>query len=515
VSLVHLLLSLILQTAPAGTIEGYVLRAGIDPPAGLGHARLELSHATGVAVVRTDPTGRFIFEGLPAGYFGLRVTRDGYIREEYRLPLVLTPGQALKNVTFRLEPAPTISGVIRDENEARVSDVTVQALKRVFDNRGNPALSLIASTRTDDRGSFKLYWLDPGEYIVSAAAPPMQSIAPGAKPVSWAPTFFPGYVDPDFAKPIRLIPGRDADGMDFKLMRQPMATLTGSTISLATGTPIAADVIVVPPEDGEGVARYSGKSVARSGFTFSEVAPGSYIVSAAAGVEKAATRIRLRDSSLRVDLQLGEGVVIRGRVSSLSTSPLDLHNARIHLSEMDPSLPQPAAASIAAGNEFSVRAVQPGNYTARIDGLADDLYMKAAVYGSSDILDKPLTVAYGPSSLQGELEIQIGLDGGRINGAVYDRNNGLFPGAQIILVPTSVSRFRFDRYKLVVSGADGQFSIRGVAPGDYKLLAWENLEPNAYLNVDYMRPYEDAATAVRVEPGGTASVPLRLIPAGL
>lgn len=508
-SLLPLLLSLFLQAAPpSGSIEGFVVRAGSNPPIALANARLELAHASGIASARSDATGRFAFSGLPAGNFRLRVTKDGYVRQEYRLPLFLSAGQELKNVAFRMEPAPTISGVLRDETDARISGIPVQALKRVFDTRGNPALLLMASTMTDDRGSFRLYWLDPGEYVVSAAPPP-------EPPIAWAPTFFPGYVDPDYAKPIRLDSGRDAIGMDFKLMRQPMATLTGSTTSLASGSLVEALITIVPPEDGEGVARYTGKSTLQSRYTYTVngVAPGSYIVSAKAGTETVAKRINIRNANLRVNLELGEGVAIRGRVSNAAGSPMDLRNARIHLSEIDPSLPEPAAATIAANNQFSVAAVQPGRYTVRADGLTEDLYVKAVAYGSVDVLENPMLVAYGPANVQGELEIQIGLDGGRIAGAAFDRNNALFVGAQVILVPTSVSRFRFDRYRTAVTGLDGQFTMRGVAPGEYKLFAWESLDPNAWLNIDYMRPYEDSGISVRIEPSGNASVPLRLIQA--
>jgi len=520
-SFVSLLLGLLLQAAPAsGSLQGFVVRAGTNPPAVLVNARLELSHSSGVAIARTDSTGRFVFSGLPPGYFGLRVTKDGYIRQEYRLPLVLTPGQGLQDIVFRMEPAPTISGFIRDETEARISGVVVQAMKRVFDRQGNPALSLIASAVTDDRGTFRLYWLDPGEYLISATPPPTLTPPPAgtglpqttAKRIAWAPTYFPGYVDPDNAKPVRLDVARDASGMDFKLIRQTTVTLSGFAASNASG-PVTADIRIVPPEDSEGVARYSGKSSTPTGsYAIDGVAPGSYIVSATAagGAETTSTRIRIRDMSLRVDLRLGEGIAVRGRVSNSTESSMDLRNARIHLSEIDPSLPEPAAVKIGADNQFSVAAVQPGNYAVAVNGLADDLYMKSAVYGSADVLERPLSVNYGPQS---ELGIEIGLDGGRINGAVFDRDNGLFPGAQVILVPVSVSRFRFDRYRTAVAGADGQFTVRGIAPGDYKVFAWESLEPNAYLNTDYMRPYEEFGMPVRIEPNGSASVSLRVIPA--
>jgi hypothetical protein len=110
------------------------------------------------------------------------------------------------------------------------------------------------------------------------------------------------------------------------------------------------------------------------------------------------------------------------------------------------------------------------------------------------------------------LQIQIASDGGRVTGAVYDRSSTPLPNSEVILVPISVSRFRFDRYRTAVTGDDGQFSIRGIAPGDYKLFAWENLEPNAHLNVEFLRPYESMGTAVHIEPNKSETVSVRAIP---
>jgi uncharacterized protein (DUF2141 family) len=176
---------------------------------------------------------------------------------------------------------------------------------------------------------------------------------------------------------------------------------------------------------------------------------------------------------------------------------------------MDPTLPEPALATITATGQFAVTGVQPGSYTVQVDGLLNDQYLKNAAFGSIDALEKPMAVAYPASP---ELQIQIASDGGRITGAVFDRNDALFPNSEVILVPTSVSRFRFDRYRTAVTGDDGQFSIRGIAPGDYKLFAWESLEPNAHLNIDFMRPYESMGTPVHIEPNGNGAVSLRAIP---
>jgi uncharacterized protein (DUF2141 family) len=519
-----LLFALLLQTPPpSGSIEGFVVRAGTASPVVLVNARLELEGPFGKAVSRTDSAGHFAFTGLPAGSYRLRITKDGYVRQEYRqvgldkpgAPLSLKAGQRLDSIVFRMEPAPTIVGMVRESNETRALGFVVQALKRGFDARGNPSLRLMASTVTDDLGQYRLIWLDPGEYFVSATPPPPMLSQPPPpliniqNIVAYIPTYFPGFLELDAAKPVRLEYGRDAVGIDFRSYRSGAMSVNGYVTSMQQG-PVSTTLFFVPPEDTTGVARYAGKSAAPSGsYGISGVVPGSYIVSATLGNETGNMRVRLKSNPnpARVDLRIGPGITVPGRI--VSDTPVDLKNLRIHLSEMDPALPAAAPGTMTATGEFAVPAVQPGSYIVQVEGLVNDQYLKSALSGSADALENPISVAYPAAP---ELRIQIASDGGRITGAVYDRNDALIPNSEVILVPTSVNRFRFDRYRTAVTGDDGQFSMRGIAPGDYKLFAWENLEPNAHLNVDFMRAYESMGMPVHIEPNGSGAVSLRLIP---
>jgi hypothetical protein len=513
-----LLFSVLFQGPPRnGVIEGFVVRAGTDPPVPLVNARLELTAGSDGIYTRTDSTGRFAFSMLPAGRFRLRVTKDGFIRQEYPnaamdkpgLPINLGSGQELKGIVFRLDPAPTITGQIRDSRGDPVSGALVQALKRGYNLRGSRTLSVLASTKTDDRGGYRLYWLDPGEYFVSAV-PPSEITSQTASSVPLPPAYFPGYPDMDDAKPVQTESGRDANGIDFALSSQTLMTISGFAFSLTASRPVDAAITLAAPADGAGVARYQTRSTLQGAFSIPKVAPGSYILSAAWGNDRMATRIRVRGGDMRVNVELGPGVAIRGRVANASGSPMDLRTTRIALEEVDTSLTDPEAAPVAIDGTFSVSAVQPGSYTLSVAGLPTDLYLKGAAFAGSDVLEKPLSVFY---RVPGELQVQIGTDGGRIAGAVLNRSNLPVAAAQVTLVPESESRSRIDRYRTAVSESDGSFVIQGIAPGEYKLFAWENLDSNAYLNVDYMRSYENLGTPVRVEPGSSASVPLGVIQA--
>ena len=335
--------------AANSSVEGLVIRAGTNPPLTLANSRLELLGMGQTRIARTDSLGRFAFTGIPSGTYTLSVTRDGYLRKVPAIKVDLKLNQAIKDVVLRLDPAPTIEGMIRDPEGNPILNATVQALRITFDTRGRRGLSLFASTRTDDRGVFRLYWLDPGDYFLSATAPP----AAAGSTVSGVlvPTYFPGFSDIDDAKPIRLDLGRDAAGMDFALVRQAPMNLTGYVTSRSMGKGVVTAIEVAPPSDGAGVTRYQGQSGSLGRFTIRGVVPGTYIVSATVGEETFATRIRVRNSESRsrefpVDLPIGTGVTISGRVGNATQTPMDLRDARIQLTEIDNALPQPRAATI-------------------------------------------------------------------------------------------------------------------------------------------------------------------------
>ena len=518
-ALVLLVLTIAQSSQRTGLIEGFVLRAATETPVPLVNARLELLGPGDPSVARTDASGRFVFAGLGSGRYRLRVTKDGFIRQEYPhaasgapgLPINLSSGQEIRNIVFSMEPARTISGLIRDRLNVPIAEVVVQALQRGFDVRGNRTLTLAASTKTDDKGSYRLYWLDPGEYFISAI-PPRVAIEPVCE---MGPTYFPGFAAMDDAKTVRLDSLRDANGLDFSLRGPCMLPVHGVVKSATTARPVLTTLFLSAVEDGNGIARFQTRSTpespfSRDNFSIPGVAEGSYILSAVLGEERGAKRILVRpysrDIGLQADLELSPDLPVRGRFFEVPAGT-DFRTVRIALMEMDTALPQPADSGV-SDNSFNIARVQPGFYSVNVTGLPEDLYVKAAVFGGTDALEKPIAVARGPDP--GELAIQVGSDGGRLVGAVFDASDKRYVGAHVTLIPSD-RRSRLDLYRTDVSREDGSFSIRGIAPGDYRVFAWMNPETNAYLNVEYMRFYEEFGTPVRIAPGENPPVSLRAI----
>jgi hypothetical protein len=105
------------------------------------------------------------------------VKKEGYVRQMYGEKktgdegtlILVEAGKPTPAITFRLLPAATIAGTVRNEDGYPVANILVQAMRRTYGVRGNKLLTPFASALTDDLGAYRLYWLDPGNYYVSAS----------------------------------------------------------------------------------------------------------------------------------------------------------------------------------------------------------------------------------------------------------------------------------------------------------------------------------------------------------
>jgi hypothetical protein len=56
------------------------------------------------------------------------------------------------------------------------------------------------------------------------------------------------------------------------------------------------------------------------------------------------------------------------------------------------------------------------------------------------------------------------------------------------------------------------FSIRGVAPGNYGVIAWEDVEPGAWMTADSLKDLESRAVRVSILGTSIVNTVVRVIP---
>jgi len=111
------------------------------------------------------------------------------------------------------------------------------------------------------------------------------------------------------------------------------------------------------------------------------------------------------------------------------------------------------------------------------------------------------------------LSVQLGFSAGSVKGFVSDSRYQPFQAATCVLIPAS--RGRVDLYKTATSDQNGEFTFANTPPGDYKLIAWEDVPAGAYLDPEFLKQYEGQAQAVTVSKGSPSTATIKVIPASV
>lgn len=308
-----------------GVISGQVTVAGTGQP--LDEARVTLGGGSlrGPRTATADAEGRYVFDQLAPGSYSVRATRSGFVGGTYGQTrfggsgtmIVLTDGQKFETARIEVAKGAVISGTVFDEKNRPSISTPVRIQQWVWSS-GERILSQSGSATTDDRGIYRAFGLQPGEYLVSAAprntnleqaevemqmaearTRELQSlglagsagqfqVAPApsgtAMPQGYAPVFYPGSTSIAGARSVRLLPGQEQLGIDIGLVQVGLSRVTGDVI-VPPG--VAANSVQVRLFDTSGVGGVQ-PSAARPNqtgtFTVTGVAPGQYTVVAIANV---------------------------------------------------------------------------------------------------------------------------------------------------------------------------------------------------------------------------------------
>lgn len=544
------------------TIEGRVVRAGTGEL--LKKAWVALRKADGRQEVTQGATttsdGRFLLKEVEPGRYRLTAGRNGYVRREYgqRSPgrpgsiLELSPGQEIEGLSIELIPAAVVTGRVYDEDGEPVAGAMIEAMIYRY-LRGKRELSSVARTDTNDRGEYRLYGLEPGTYYISATYSPVWRFAPagrigaGVRQSDWPPdesylpTYYPGTADPAAATPLELRPGEELGAVDLLVVPTPGVRVRGRVFNAVTGRPgLDASVMLMPRTGGRRPSILRPQAHVESGdgsFEIRGVAPGSYFLVADWWDQQKNYRGRtplevgaggVADVSVTIEM----GVEVSGRVRALapprSATPAPKTEVQgsspdrdqLELVELEVGL-MPREDIILSGVElvkvredgsFQLQNVPRGEYWLEATGAPPDYYLKEAQLGGEDVLEKGLTIA--ASELPGPLELTLSPNGARVDGTALLPDGQAFTGAVVILVPEPSRRDRDSLYMGATTDQYGRFTLRGIPPGEYKLFAWQEIERGAYLDPDFLKPFEDRGEPIRLREGETKTATLKLIPSG-
>jgi 5-hydroxyisourate hydrolase-like protein (transthyretin family) len=466
----------------------------------------------------SDASGIFAFTNIAPGSYRLEGDKDGYVRGNSRnlSVLELAPGQEIKDVVYSLTPAAVLTGRVVDDLGDPASGAQLHVLRAVYSS-GSPALIPVGMQVTNDRGEFRVPGLSAGTYYVKATyRDPLQrsgAFKADGEDYGYPAVFYPGATDLSQAAPLELNDGDERAGVEIRLLRARTFAVMGTVVNAATGQPAGGASVVLYAKSTGGYAASevvaSAQTDAFGRFHVTDVPAGAYGLAAGAfladGTQLSGrTRLDVSESATAniVSITLRRGASIKGviRLDDASTKVDWFPQLALFLR---PAGDSSLRADIQADGSFEVRDVADDTYLSTFVYLPEDYYVKSVHAGSQDVLRSGLIVQNGLSE---PLSIVLSSAGGRIDGVVANRKGEAVPAAHIVVAHDDNGAF----YRHVTADQNGHFSIRGIVPGSYRMIALENLPDGAYESPTFSAHYSRGAKSLTVEEKGRYSLMLDL-----
>lgn len=458
---------------------------------------------------RTADDGKFCFKDIAPGKYRLMAEHNGYVSTSYGAEdawsegtvLSLQKGQKLDRILLRLMPAGVIRGKVVDEDGDPAPGLVVEALvpheelaSRLLGESGEVQRLLknhpipIQITVTNDLGEFRLAGLPSGKYFVNAVdtggkMSPMGimngfSISNGQDDNGeHAPTYYPGTTRGDQAESVGVEAGQEVVA-DIQLQHEQMVTVGGVVVKQDGAPPTSAFVSLVPLEGGLTEAlfdRLVGQVESNGHFTIKHVLAGTYIAKVDSfekeegGSLSARQRIEVgKEDVTNVHLVLTRGLSITGKVVS-DGGPLPRQPAAYVQMESTDDLAGSATGEITKDWEVKLKGLSSGAYRLAIFGLPEQYFLKRVIYGQSQSTQGLVTIP--PESQPEKLELVISPNGATVDGTVQDVKEAAVGGVVLLLQDGSAKEGDFSFRTAATSDQNGKFSLSGLPPGSYTLIA--------------------------------------------
>lgn len=470
--------------------------------------------------IDTDSDGRFNLQ-LEPGPYRLWVEHSGYAPAYYGARtsegqgtvLALAAGERVQGANLQLVPYGAIAGRVLDEDGEPLLGVAVQVLRFSYVT-GRRQLVPAGGASSNDRGEYRVFGLPAGRYFLLATprgAPLSHPIEKGALAPEltdpFAALYYPGVLDFPSATPVRLAEGGEVGDLDFHLQRVRALTVRGRILSPVEDFAGSQIQCVLAHNEG-GAASWIDRSTATldkatGRFEFHGVAPGSYLLVASQLYRGRALggRVAVEVSNApqdNVTVPVAPAFDVGGTVEVEGGAPGHLSGITVRLTPAEGLAAGPLPASKpATDGRIHLAGVTPGVWNLDLEGLPEGMSIKSATYGGLDLLSGSVNIAGNSAAV---MRVVLGANSAQISGVVND--NGQPRRAMVVLVPTAPELKQATLlYRWMSTQDGGAFSFKGVRPGAYKLFAFEEIEPFAWLDPEFMKSVEANGEAVSVGEG--------------
>jgi hypothetical protein len=593
------------RTVPVGTatISGVVTSTATGRP--IANVRLTLSGQSGVPsptrggapvpaavvaqagavmflnrVVLSDDQGRYAFDALPAGRFTLTAAKEQYMSFAYGAVKPNRPGTSIPladgqrmTIAMKLVRGGVISGTVYGQDGEPLAGAQIRAYRLAYTN-GFKRPQSSGFAQTDDRGSYRLTNLMPGDYFVGAVpssndlqmventlsevtafASALDAARHGGRapssvtftvptpvvmtgpPPGFLSSYYPSATALGSASPITIGAGEERTGADITASFNRASNVVGLVAGMPA-PPATVQISLLSDDPMTDVGGQTARPQSDGSFFLRAVPPGQYTLVAQVvpgpnlqiingQVQAASSPPQIDPASRlwgraqlvvdsgqdppRVVLTLQPPRSVSGTVEFPPDVPAARRNAMVSL------FPAPSVQQAPQfGPPVQVTVSADGQFT--IGGVAAGVYsirssggpMKSAMLNGQDLLDVPLVVE-GDRDVTG-IVVTLNTQPSQLTGVLTD-SSGTAASDCTIIVAAADRRYWTPASRRIVTGRpglDGRYTFNGLPAGDYLVAAVTDIEPGSQFDPDFLNELAGAAVRVTINEGGTQVQDLRI-----
>jgi Carboxypeptidase regulatory-like domain len=458
-----------------------------------------------------DSNGHFRIEDIQPGEYSVTAERQSYFQQPDGAPgsppprLKIAVGSQVDHVLIKMAPACSISGRVVDQDGDPIRGAIVRVMQYVYVS-GKRELRPGVQVQARDNGEYRLFNLRPGRWFIQVSKEPQAQGWTFYTPVGSrsgsgaAVTFFPGVTDVSKAAPVELHAGDNLRGYDIA-MRSEKAHAIRFSLPQGEYNNSAPQLL---HRDGTGVLSQTVGFVVEDGkVEFQNVAAGSYTILVSRNDGSGPMYARADVDVATADVDVGELDFKPAREIS-GVLKIEGGNARLPQTLRINLQPEGAPGQIAgvdtkADGTFTLKGVIPAVY--RILAVTDpmNLYLKSIRIGETPLTENRIDLTEATTD---PLTVILGADVGEIEGSVKKADGNPAAHARLTLFPDGANASRFELFRFVFSDDEGHYKFKGLAPGDYRLFAWQDVLAGMPQDPDFRKRFEKQSVTVKIAPNG-------------
>lgn len=469
-----------------------------------------------LARTKTDSAGRYQLRNLPTGKLVIAPQAPAFVVNNKpenetggsETEVSLDEGETLKDVNFSLTRGGVITGRITTEDGRPViaQAVTLSEAPTVGENGepGAPARIIRSeSVRTDDRGVYRIYGLEPGRYLISCGRnnePSATEYAFDNQNSFYDRIYYPTAIEAAQAGVIEVTAGSETGNIDIRLGKLLHGFRVSGRISANNNAPVKRAFLTVSlTKDGDAVRMISyGVTDENGEFNISGLQSGTYRITAmnvsGLGGDQdlvvPETKFEVADADVSgLEIKAKRGLSVSGNVTVENTSndPLPFRvsdlNIFVTIATEGRNEPTFAQATVKPDGSFIAAGLQPGRVRFQLWSTIKGISFRsverngvvqpgAAVgggWGGGAIVTTPNADAAEGIVLDREhpvtdLTLRVIYGNCRLRGQVVEED-GPVSGGSVTLKRSDGSSYS--------QGLDarGRFLFDGLAPGQYEVRA--------------------------------------------